>query len=325
MMDPVGGRRGSRLVLDRDAMDEGDSQRHKAVQNDLVTFTPPPGWPPVNPGWLPASGWQPLQAWPPPPEGWVFYRGPYGEPAGPPQGSWVPIALALSGESPDPGEGSPQERAASTERGDGSLAGSTAHGPVSSPRSRGRSLMIGLLGLAVILAIGGGVFFWRWGSEQPSAVSGQKWIAPVGCPSADEIDEWVNWQGTVTKYSFTDRCFYLATWQTRINTVVDADFGVRTHYRPWTMQEQAGAVEMKQVPELGVDAIEIRYDNANIRDNSYPGCVLSVPLTETVSPGPEGQPQPWLIVNASSTDYPSYDHACTMARAVLNGASSPTP
>jgi hypothetical protein len=36
-------------------------------------FNPPPGWPPVPPGWSPPAGWQPDPSWPPPPPGWQLW------------------------------------------------------------------------------------------------------------------------------------------------------------------------------------------------------------------------------------------------------------
>ncbi|MCE5290671.1 MAG: hypothetical protein LLG14_15725 [Nocardiaceae bacterium] len=36
-------------------------------------FTPPPGWPPMPPGWVPPYGWIPDPAWPPAPPGWRWW------------------------------------------------------------------------------------------------------------------------------------------------------------------------------------------------------------------------------------------------------------
>lgn len=38
-----------------------------------MTFNPPPGWPPMPPGWSPPSGWRPDPSWPPAPPGWSFW------------------------------------------------------------------------------------------------------------------------------------------------------------------------------------------------------------------------------------------------------------
>ena len=37
-------------------------------------WTPPPNWPPVEPGWSPAAGWQPPAEWGPAPVGWVWWQ-----------------------------------------------------------------------------------------------------------------------------------------------------------------------------------------------------------------------------------------------------------
>ncbi len=39
----------------------------------MQQFNPPPGWPPVPPGWSPPADWTPDPAWPPPPPGWPMY------------------------------------------------------------------------------------------------------------------------------------------------------------------------------------------------------------------------------------------------------------
>lgn len=36
-------------------------------------FNPPPGWPPVEPGWTPPPGWQPPADFPPAPPNWQWY------------------------------------------------------------------------------------------------------------------------------------------------------------------------------------------------------------------------------------------------------------
>jgi len=36
-------------------------------------LNPPPGWPPVPPGWAPPPGWQPDPSWPDPPPGWNLW------------------------------------------------------------------------------------------------------------------------------------------------------------------------------------------------------------------------------------------------------------
>jgi len=36
-------------------------------------LNPPPGWPPVPPGWVPPPGWQPDPSWPDPPPGWNLW------------------------------------------------------------------------------------------------------------------------------------------------------------------------------------------------------------------------------------------------------------
>ena len=36
-------------------------------------LNPPPGWPPVPPGWVPPPGWQPDPSWPDPPHGWDLW------------------------------------------------------------------------------------------------------------------------------------------------------------------------------------------------------------------------------------------------------------
>ena len=36
-------------------------------------FNPPPGWPPVPPGWAPPAGWRPPPGWPPVPTGWALW------------------------------------------------------------------------------------------------------------------------------------------------------------------------------------------------------------------------------------------------------------
>lgn len=36
-------------------------------------FNPPPGWPPVAPGWTPAPDWKPDPSWPPAPAGWQLW------------------------------------------------------------------------------------------------------------------------------------------------------------------------------------------------------------------------------------------------------------
>ena len=38
-----------------------------------VRLNPPPGWPPVPPGWTPPPGWQPDPSWPDPPPGWNLW------------------------------------------------------------------------------------------------------------------------------------------------------------------------------------------------------------------------------------------------------------
>ncbi len=38
-----------------------------------MRFNPPPGWPPVPPGWTPPPGWQPDPSWPPVPAGWQLW------------------------------------------------------------------------------------------------------------------------------------------------------------------------------------------------------------------------------------------------------------
>jgi hypothetical protein len=38
-----------------------------------LRFTPPPGWPSPEPGWVPPPGWQPHPSWPPAPPGWEFW------------------------------------------------------------------------------------------------------------------------------------------------------------------------------------------------------------------------------------------------------------
>jgi hypothetical protein len=38
-----------------------------------MRFNPPPGWPPVPPGWAPPPGWQPDPSWPDPPPGWNLW------------------------------------------------------------------------------------------------------------------------------------------------------------------------------------------------------------------------------------------------------------
>ena len=38
-----------------------------------VRLNPPPGWPPVPPGWAPPPGWQPDPSWPDPPPGWNLW------------------------------------------------------------------------------------------------------------------------------------------------------------------------------------------------------------------------------------------------------------
>jgi membrane protease YdiL (CAAX protease family) len=40
----------------------------------MLTFTPPPNWPPAPEGWVPPAGWQPHPSWPPPPPGWIFWQ-----------------------------------------------------------------------------------------------------------------------------------------------------------------------------------------------------------------------------------------------------------
>ena len=37
-------------------------------------WTPPPNWPPAEPGWSPAAGWQPPAEWGPVPVGWVWWQ-----------------------------------------------------------------------------------------------------------------------------------------------------------------------------------------------------------------------------------------------------------
>jgi hypothetical protein len=37
------------------------------------TFNPPPGWPPLPPGWNPPLGWRPEPFWPPVPAGWRLW------------------------------------------------------------------------------------------------------------------------------------------------------------------------------------------------------------------------------------------------------------
>lgn len=36
-------------------------------------LNPPPGWPPVPPGWVAPPGWQPDPSWPDPPPGWNLW------------------------------------------------------------------------------------------------------------------------------------------------------------------------------------------------------------------------------------------------------------
>lgn len=38
-----------------------------------MRLNPPPGWPPVPPGWAPPPGWQPDPSWPDPPPGWNLW------------------------------------------------------------------------------------------------------------------------------------------------------------------------------------------------------------------------------------------------------------
>ena len=38
-----------------------------------MKLNPPPGWPPVPPGWVPPPGWQPDPSWPDPPPGWNLW------------------------------------------------------------------------------------------------------------------------------------------------------------------------------------------------------------------------------------------------------------
>ena len=38
-----------------------------------IRLNPPPGWPPVPPGWEPPPGWQPDPSWPDPPPGWNLW------------------------------------------------------------------------------------------------------------------------------------------------------------------------------------------------------------------------------------------------------------
>lgn len=38
-----------------------------------MKLNPPPGWPPVPPGWAPPPGWQPDPSWPDPPPGWNLW------------------------------------------------------------------------------------------------------------------------------------------------------------------------------------------------------------------------------------------------------------
>jgi hypothetical protein len=38
-----------------------------------MRFNPPPGWPPVPPGWQPPPGWTPDPSWPPAPHGWPLW------------------------------------------------------------------------------------------------------------------------------------------------------------------------------------------------------------------------------------------------------------
>lgn len=38
-----------------------------------MRFNPPPGWPPIPPGWTPPAGWRPDPSWPPPPAGWQLW------------------------------------------------------------------------------------------------------------------------------------------------------------------------------------------------------------------------------------------------------------
>jgi hypothetical protein len=38
-----------------------------------MRLNPPPGWPPVPPGWVPPPRWQPDPSWPDPPQGWNLW------------------------------------------------------------------------------------------------------------------------------------------------------------------------------------------------------------------------------------------------------------
>ncbi|HEX2903870.1 MAG TPA: CPBP family intramembrane glutamic endopeptidase [Jatrophihabitans sp.] len=40
----------------------------------MLTFTPPPNWPPAPEGFVPPPGWSPDPSWPPPPPGWMFWQ-----------------------------------------------------------------------------------------------------------------------------------------------------------------------------------------------------------------------------------------------------------
>lgn len=56
-------------------------------------FNPPPGWPPVPPGWTPPPDWKPDPAWPEPPTGWQLW---VDKPLGGQAIPWLPSTLTAS-------------------------------------------------------------------------------------------------------------------------------------------------------------------------------------------------------------------------------------
>jgi hypothetical protein len=49
------------------------SRNSKGKSSAPLRLNPPPGWPPVPPGWVPPPGWQPDPSWPDPPSGWNLW------------------------------------------------------------------------------------------------------------------------------------------------------------------------------------------------------------------------------------------------------------